>query len=261
MKKFDEMVKIVAKLRQECPWDQAQTFETLKPFLVEEVYEAIQAIDDKDKDKLAEELGDMLLHVVMLAIIINENTKHSMKSIIEGITKKMVRRHPHVFGRKKLKTAEDVLAKWEKSKLKEIKDKAIKHKGILASIPRSLPALYRAEKVQKRAARVGFDWDKVAGAWEKVHEEMDEIKSEILNPKSETISKSKNRKIKEEIGDLLFAVANVARKLDIHAEEALQDANSKFMRRFSKIEKKLGKKKMTLAQMDALWDKVKSAER
>ncbi|MFH1826438.1 MAG: nucleoside triphosphate pyrophosphohydrolase [bacterium] len=260
MKKFDKLIEIVARLRKECPWDREQNFKTLKPFLVEEVYEAIQAIDDEDNDRLAEELGDMLLHVVMLGVMIKEDSKHSLPTIVEGITKKMVHRHPHVFGNKKAKTAEDVLARWEQAKQTEVKQKAKKHKGIMESIPCSLPALYRAEKVQKRAARVGFDWDKVAGAWEKVGEEMDEIKSEIPKSNDEIITKAKLSKLKEEIGDLLFAVVNVARKLDIRAEEALQDASSKFMRRFSKIEKKITKKKMSPKQMDELWDRVKAEE-
>lgn len=261
-RKFEEFVKIVKKIRKKCPWDRVQTFETLKPYLVEEVYEALQAIDDKDYQKLKEELGDMFLHVVMLAHMADEESRFSMGDVIDAIRAKMIRRHPHVFGEIKLKNAEEVLARWEKIKQTETKKKAERHKGILESIPQSLPALYRATKVQKRAARHGFDWDKVAGAWEKVHEELDEI-HELLNSKVK-IKKSKRQlktqKLKEEIGDLLFAIVNVARKLDLDAEESLQQANSKFMRRFSKIEKKLRKRKMTLAEMDALWEKVKAAE-
>jgi tetrapyrrole methylase family protein/MazG family protein len=162
-----------------------------------------------------------------------------------------------VFAKGKAKTKEQVWLKWEKIKQAEAEAKGKKHKGILESIPHSLPALYRADKVQRRAARVGFDWDRVAGAWEKVHEEMDEI-HDLLNVKRKT----QKSKIKEEIGDLLFAVVNVARKLDIDAEEALQRANTKFMRRFSKIEKKIisARRKMTLAEMDDLWNKVKASE-
>jgi len=253
-KKFEEFIKIVKKLRKKCPWDRVQTLKSLKPFLVEEVYEAIQAIDDEDHNRLADEIGDMLLHVVMLSVILSEESKFSVADIIDIIKRKMIKRHPHVFGGEKLKTAEEVLARWARVKQGE------KKAGILASIPPSLPALYRAEKVQKRAARVGFDWDQVAGAWEKVHEEMDEV-HELLKVESRK-SKVVSRKIEEEIGDLLFAITNVARKLEINAEQALQYANAKFMRRFSKIEKKLsaGGKKMTLAQMDHLWNKVKASE-
>ena len=256
-RKFEKFVKIVKTLRKKCPWDRVQTFESLKPYLVEEVYEAIQAIDDKNHKKLSEELGDMLLHVVMLA---NMAKGFSIQDVIGTISKKMIRRHPHVFGKIKAKTAEEVLGRWERIKQKEVKGKGEKVKGILESIPQSLPALYRAGKVQRRAARVGFDWDQVAGAWEKVHEELEEIHA-LLKPMSKRpMSNVQRRKIREEIGDLLFAIVNVARKLDIDAEEALQQGNTKFMRRFAKIEKKLQKKKMTLAQMDALWNKIKASE-
>lgn len=263
--KFEEFVEIVRKLRKGCPWDREQTIASLKPYLVEEVYEAIQAIDDKDYKRLAEELGDMLLHIVMLSVFAKEDDRFSIQDVIDSISAKMIRRHPHVFAKGKAKTKEEIWLKWEKIKQAEAEAKGKKHKGILESIPRKLPALYRAEKVQKRASRVGFDWDQVAGAWDKVHEELDEV-HDLLNPKiqktsSKQISKPKSKRIKEEIGDLLFAIVNVARKLEIDAEDALQMANTKFMKRFSKIEKKLQKKKMTLAQMDQLWDQVKAAEK
>jgi MazG family protein len=256
-RKFEDFVEIVRRLRKECPWDREQTIESLKPYLVEEVYEAIQAIDDKNYKKLSEELGDMLLHVVMLAVFAKEKDRFSILDVIDSISRKMIRRHPHVFAKGKARTKEEVWMKWEKIKGKEAETQGRRHKGILESIPQSLPALYRADKVQRRAARVGFDWDVVAGAWEKVHEELDEIHALL---KVTSNRKPVTRKIKEEIGDLLFAVVNVARKLNIDAEESLQQANTKFMRRFKKIEKKLAKKKMTLQQMDALWDKVKASE-
>jgi tetrapyrrole methylase family protein/MazG family protein len=269
-KKFEEFVEIVRMLRKGCPWDREQTIESLKPYLVEEVYEAIQAIDDKDYKKLSEELGDMLLHIVMLSVFAREDSHFSIQDVINSISKKMIRRHPHVFAKGSAKNKEEVWLRWEKIKQAEAlrqssgraKAKGRRHKGILESIPRSLPALYRAEKVQRRAARVGFDWDRVAGAWDKVHEELDEI-HELLNLERKTKKSKRQPKIqrlKEEIGDLLFAVVNVARKLNIDAEDALQLANTKFMRRFSKIEEKLAKRKMTLKQMDALWNRVKSLE-
>ncbi len=267
---FESFVKIVKKLRNKCPWDREQTFDSLKPYLVEEVYEALQAIDDKDFAKLSEELGDMLLHVVMLANMAEEKKRFSIKDVIKTIEEKMIRRHPHVFGDIRAKNADEVLMRWERIKQKEAKEKAAKHKGIFESIPRTLPALYRAQKVQKRAARFGFDWDKVAGAWEKVYEELEEV-HDLLSLKVKTSldsardkkklkPKLKTKKIKEEIGDLLFAIVNVARKLEIDAEDAMQQASSKFTRRFSKIEKKLHNKKMTLKQMDDLWNKVKASE-
>jgi tetrapyrrole methylase family protein/MazG family protein len=255
-KKFEDFIEIVKKLRKKCPWDREQTIESLKPYLVEEVYEAIQAIDDKDYQMLAEELGDMLLHIVMLSIFAKEQAKFSVDQVINLISGKMVRRHPHVFAKGKAKTKEDVWFKWERIKQAET---GKKKRGILDGIPRSLPALYRAEKVQRRAARVGFDWDKVAGAWQKVHEELDEV-HQLIQKRSRKSIKRKAVRIKEEIGDLLFAVVNVARKLEIDAEDALQFANNKFIKRFSKIEKMLQKKKLSLAEMDALWEKAKASE-
>jgi tetrapyrrole methylase family protein/MazG family protein len=184
----------------------------------------------------------------------------------------MIARPPHVFGGKKAESVSEVWQRWEEAKQKEIAKKGEKHKGILESIPQFLPALYRADKVQRRAARVGFDWDTVAGAWDKVYEEEEEIRS-LLKVKSKkekgkkgTKEKLKKNHLKEEIGDLIFAVVNVARKLNIDAEDALQTSTSKFMRRFRKIEdyakkKKMDIKHMSLKEMDKVWDEVKKKER
>lgn len=256
--KFEKFIEIVKKLRQECPWDREQTIESLKPYLVEEVYEALQAIDDKDYKKLSGEVGDMLLHVVMLSVFAAETRKFDIDKVIDQIASKMVRRHPHVFGGKKAKNKGEVWRRWEIIKRNELKKKAEEEKGMLTGVPRSLPALYRADKIQRRAARVGFDWDQVAGAWEKVYEELGEIHAVLTGDGRR--SKVAGRRIKEEIGDLLFAVTNVARKLGLDAEEALQGANNKFIRRFSKIEKALQKKKLSIRQMDALWERAKLSE-
>ena len=278
-KKFDALVKVVRKLRAPngCPWDRVQTHKTLKPYMVEEVYEALEAIDSKDFRKLAEELGDMLLHIVMHAEMGREEKKFSIDDVIDSISSKMVRRHPHVFGAKKAKSVEEVWRKWEEIKGKENAEKGDKHIGILESVPHALPALYRADKVQRRAARVGFDWNSIAGAWRKVEEEKREIlellrKFQLSNSKLQANSKTKapnskqKQRIGEELGDLLFAVVNVSRKLDIDPEEALQDATSKFMRRFKEIElhaKKSGRhvNKLTLPEMDAVWNEVKKQEK
>jgi tetrapyrrole methylase family protein / MazG family protein len=260
-KKFDELVRIVRRLRapKGCPWDRVQTHATLKPYMVEEVYEALEAIDLKDNKKLAEELGDMLLHVVMQAEIGREKKEFTIDDVIGSISAKMVRRHPHVFSNKKVRSVEEVWQKWEEIKGKEKAGKGEKHKGVLESVPQSLPALYRADKVQRRAARVGFDWNGVAGAWRKVDEEKKEI-HELLNK-----PRSPRKRIKEELGDLLFAIVNVTRKLDIDAEEALQEATTKFMRRFKGIElhaKRSGRhiSKMTLPEMDKVWEQIKAEE-
>jgi tetrapyrrole methylase family protein / MazG family protein len=269
--KFEELIRVVRKLRAPngCPWDRVQSHATLKPYMVEEVYEALEAIDLKDYKKLAEELGDMLLHVVMQAEIGREKKEFTIDDVISSISAKMIRRHPHVFSNKKVKTVEEVWQKWEEIKSKEVKGESDKVKGILESVPNALPALYRADKVQRRAARVGFDWNSVAGAWKKVHEEEEEIQ-EILNKLKKKSAKSKtigkNSKLKEEVGDLLFAVVNVARKLDIDAEESLQNATSKFMKRFKEIEKSAKKSgrhisKLSLPEMDAVWNEVKRKEK
>jgi MazG family protein len=268
-KKFEDFIAIVRKLRQECPWDREQTIESLKPYLVEEVYEAIEAINDKAYGRLAEELGDMLLHIVMLSVFAEEKHRFEINDVIGSIAAKMVRRHPHVFAGASARTKEDVWLRWEKIKRKERGTKGLGagDQGILRSIPQSLPALYRADKVQRRAARVGFDWDKVAGAWQKVNEELGEVYEvmEKVKSKKEKVKSKKSNKemahLKEEIGDLLFSIVNVARKLDIDSEDALQMANVKFMRRFGQIEKQLQKKNLTIEEMDAIWRKVKGRER
>jgi tetrapyrrole methylase family protein/MazG family protein len=270
-KNFYELVKTVRKLREPngCPWDRVQTHATLKPYMVEEVYEALEAIDAKDHKKLAEELGDMLLHIVMQAEMGREEKKFTIDDVIDSISAKMIRRHPHVFSNKKVKSVEEVWQKWEQIKGEEAKGKGEKHKGILESVPHALPALYRADKVQRRAARVGFDWNNIAGAWDKVDEEEKEILKLIGRSKYQTskprVKPKTVKMIKEEIGDLLFAIVNVSRKLDIDAEEALQNATSKFMRRFKEIElhaRKSGRhiSKLTLPEMDAVWNDIKKRE-
>jgi nucleoside triphosphate diphosphatase len=251
--KFEEFIKIIKILREKCPWDKEQTLDSLRPYLIEEVYEAIAAIDEKDDKKINDEIGDMLLHVVMLSVFLNEKSEYSMQEVIDSISAKMVRRHPHVFGKGKAKTKDEIWGKWEEIKRGE---KAGQEGGMLNGIPRSLPALCRADKIQKRVSRVGFDWDKVAGAWDKVHEELDEV--------HDLLGKGTNdggrERIKEEIGDLLFAITNVARKLEIDAEDALQKANNKFIKRFGKIEGELAKKELTLEEMDKLWEQAKASE-
>jgi len=251
---FEEFVKIVTILRRKCPWDREQTFESLKPYLVEELYEVLEAINEGDFDHLSEELGDMLLHIVMLAVFAKQDKKFDINKVIKTISDKMVRRHPHVFGKAKAKDKAEVWQRWEKIKKEERGTGDGPRKGMLESIPKSLPALSRADKVQKKAARVGFDWDDVAGAWEKVDEERAEI-AELLG------KKGSKKKLQEELGDLLFSVVNVARKLEIDPEDALQLANKKFIRRFGAIENDLTARRLTLPEMDTLWKKVKSTEK
>lgn len=257
MKEFDELVSAIKRLRSKkgCPWDRGQTHKTLKPYIVEEAYELLSAIDGKDSRKIKDELGDVLLQVILHSQIGSESKKFNIKDVIKSISEKMKRRHPHVFSGKKASGVDDVWKKWE-----EIKRGEGNARSILDSVPKAMPALYRADKVQKKAARVGFDWDNVAGAWDKIFEEIKEIEG-ILGKKN---GKNKIKELSEEIGDLIFSVVNVSRKLGINAEEALQGATAKFSKRFLFIEKyaKKHKKKldeMSLTQMDRLWRAAKGS--
>lgn len=253
MKDFDRLYKIVAKLRKKCPWDKKQTHASLKPYMIEETYEALHAIDKNNYQKFCEELGDMLLHILMHAVMAKEKNKFDIHDIIDTISSKMVRRHPHVFGKTKAKSAEEVWHRWEKIKKQEKGEL----EGLLESIPETLPALLRAEKVQKRAARIGFDWNVVADAFKKIEEETNETKHLLKG------RKKNKKKLKEEIGDLIFAVVNVARKLNISAEEALQFSTAKFVRRFDKIEEEVleAEKPLSLKEMDVLWEEIKAGEK
>ncbi|MGB9813776.1 MAG: nucleoside triphosphate pyrophosphohydrolase [Thermovenabulum sp.] len=257
-KGFEKLVEIMAKLRGEggCPWDKAQTHESLKPFLIEEAYEVIDAIDLKNPEVLKEELGDLLLQIVFHSRIAEEEGRFNIYDVIEKICDKMIRRHPHIFGEVKAETPEEVLKNWEDIK-KEEKDFS-SYAESMSELPEQLPALMKAYKVQEKAARVGFDWENVDGAFSKVQEELQEIQEVYKSEKSE--------KIKEEIGDLLFAVVNVARFLKVDPELALRDATKKFIRRFKYIEdeaKKQSKdlRKMTLGEMDILWEEGKNKEK
>lgn len=251
---FRNFLEIIASLRgpNGCPWDKEQTHQSLKPYLLEEAHETLEAIDNQEPDKLCEELGDILLHVVLHAQLAKEAGQFTIDDVVEAISQKMIRRHPHVFGKTKVGSVDEVWRNWEKTKKQEKNGQG--GAAILKSLPASLPALYRAEKVQRRAARLGFDWDKVAGALDKVNEEVKEV--------AELFPHGQYKKLKEEIGDLLFAVVNVARKLNIDAEESLREAVGKFLRRFEYMEKRAQKKgqdliKMSLAEMEKLWQEGK----
>jgi tetrapyrrole methylase family protein/MazG family protein len=254
-KDFFDLLDIMDKLRSKdgCPWDREQTHESLKRYLIEESYEVLEAIDEKDDDKLIEELGDVLLQVVFHAQVGKEEGFFNISDVIKKICNKMIYRHPHVFGSLNVNTSQDVLVKWDELKRKEQGLKS--YTDELRHIAKNLPALMRAEKVQKKAAKVGFDWDKVEGALDKVLEEYNEVKN---------VYKGKNKaKTLEEIGDLIFASVNVARFLDIDPEFALNYTIEKFIKRFAYIEE-IGKSKgldmanMTLEQMDELWEEAKN---
>ena len=237
-----------------CPWDREQNLQTLKQYLVEESYEVLDAIDSGDRSKLVDELGDLLLQVVFQAQICNEEGSFTFDDVARAISEKLIRRHPHVFGEVKVSGSADVLRNWEKIKRTE---KDGEPRSAVAGIPRHLPALYKAQQVQKRAARVGFDWEAVYQVVEKLDEEVGEVKQAIASKDS--------KHVREEIGDLLFAVVNLSRFLGHNAEEALDETIAKFIRRFQGIEKRLHAKgrKMTdckLDELDAIWNDMKKDE-
>src|SRR3954449_8970348 len=254
---FDELVQLMQTLRgpNGCPWDRKQTLPSLKPFVIEESYEVVDAIDRADRAGLAEELGDFLLQAVFIAEITREEGSFDIYDAVTAIHDKLVRRHPHVFGDVEANDAEQVLVNWEKLKNEERK---AENKSVLAGVPQSLPALLKASRLTEKAARVGFDWRRTDDVFDKLSEEIAEVR--------EAIDSGDQSNVHEELGDLLFTIANIARKLEVNAEEALQSTNRKFSRRFESMEKKVhgsGRNidQLTLEEMDALWDKAKAAER
>lgn len=253
---FDELVQLMTRLRgpDGCPWDRKQTLTSLKPFIIEESYEVIDAIDRDDRRALAEELGDFLLQAVFVAELTREEGSFDINDAITAIHDKLVHRHPHVFGDVKASDADQALVNWEKLKNEERK---AENKSVLAGVPPSLPALLRASRLTEKASRVGFDWRRTEDVFEKLDEEIAEVR--------EAIASGDEQHVHDEIGDLLFTIANIARKLNVNAEEALQSTNRKFARRFEWMEAKVrgeGRNldQLTLEQMDALWDEAKSAE-
>lgn len=235
-----------------CPWDREQTHESLKKYLIEETYEVLEVIDSGDKKKLCEELGDLLLQIVFHAQIAAESDEFDMDDVITGISRKLVLRHTHVFGGDKAETPDEVTENWEAIKKKE---KGItSHTGVLKDVPSNLPALMRSYKVQQKAAQVGFDWEDIEDVVSKVDEEITELKD---------VYKSKNvERITDELGDVFFALVNLARFLKVQPELALTGTINKFIRRFEYIETESGKEgrrlaDMTLAEMDELWNKAK----
>lgn len=258
---IEHLREIVGRLRGEggCPWDREQTLETLKQYLIEESYEVLDAIDSKNSTRHAEELGDLLLQVLLQAEIRKEEGEFSFDDVVEGLSEKLIRRHPHVFGDVKVGGSKDVLKNWDAIKSKE---KKAERKSALDGIPRHFPALYRAQKIQTRAARVGFDWVELKDVIAKVDEEVDETK--------QAISKHDAGRIRDEIGDLLFSVVNLSRHQDINAEECAEEcldaATNRFAARFRQVEQRARKEgrqlnDCSLAEMDAHWKAVKNEER
>jgi len=245
---FLRLVSIMDELREKCPWDQKQTVDTLRHMTIEETYELADAITDKDWKGIKEELGDLLLHILFYSRIGKEQDRFTLEEVINGISEKLIMRHPHIYGDVKVKDEEDVKSNWEKLKLKEGKT------SILSGVPVSLPATVKAMRLQEKAKKVGFEWENKEQVWQKVEEEVGELHQAV-----ETNDKDK---IEDEFGDLVFSLINYARFLQIDAENALERTNKKFTRRFSQMEAEAMKQsknldEMTLEEMDALWNAIK----
>ncbi len=247
--KFKEFVQIVERLRKECPWDKEQTNDSIKAATIEEAYEVVDAIDNKDYDELRKELGDLLLHVVFHTVIAEESNHFKIDDVIDSIREKLIRRHPHVFGNKKVSGAEEVKTNWEEIKLSEGRA------NLLDGMPPLLPALQRAHRIQEKVSKVGFDWEKKEDVWKKVIEEIEEMhRSEMEGTHDE---------LESEIGDVFFALVNYARFLKVNPENALRKTNKKFIKRFGYVEKKItesGRKlsESTLEEMDDFWEESKN---
>lgn len=251
-KEFDNLVHIVKTLRGEhgCEWDKAQTHESLTPYLLEETYEVLEAIQENKPEKLKEELGDLLLHIVFQAEIGEEEQRFNLNDSIRTINEKLVRRHPHVFNGVQANLKE-IKQNWEEIKLKEGR------KSLMEGLPKTIPALLQARRVQERAAQVGFDWDDISGVWAKIKEELHEL--------DEAVESGNREHIVEEFGDMLFAIVNLSRFLNLDPEAALRKNVKKFVARFQKVEddfasRGVSMKNATLADMDQVWNDVKRTE-
>ncbi len=245
---IDRLVTIMDELREKCPWDKKQNIHTLRQQTIEETYELADAITDKDWNAIKEELGDLLLHVIFYSKIATEENKFTFHEVVDTICEKLIKRHPHIYGNVKVTNEEDVKKNWEQIKLKEGK------KSVLSGVPKSLPAMVKAMRIQEKAKQVGFEWTTKEQVWEKVEEE----KLELL----EAVDSGNEERIEEEAGDLFFSVINYVRFLKVDAENALELTNKKFIKRFSKMEEAVNMKglnlsEMTLSEMDAIWNEIK----
>lgn len=252
---FRRLLEIMDELREKCPWDREQTFESLRKLTIEETYELGDAILHQDMDEIRKELGDLLLHIVFYAKMGSEKKTFDIKDVIDGLNEKLIYRHPHVFGQVGVNNAREVEQNWESLKLKE---KGRKKKTVLEGVPGSLPALVKANRIQEKASAVGFDWEERAQVWEKVKEEVNEIQDEI--------DKRNQQRMEAEFGDLFFALVNAARLYGIDPEAALERTNLKFISRFNHLEsqtikKGMDLKKMSLDEMDQYWNEAKRLEK
>lgn len=245
---FDRLLTIMDELRTQCPWDKKQTMQSLRHLTIEETYELGDAILDNDLNEVKKELGDLLLHIVFYAKIGSETNDFDIADVCNDICEKLIHRHPHIYGDVTVADEEEVKQNWEKLKLKEGK------KSVLEGVPRSLPAMVKASRIQDKVKGVGFDWEKPEQVWEKVQEELGELQDEVKIADRD--------KIESEFGDVLFSMINYARFLDVNPEDALERTNKKFIKRFQHLEKRaaeIGKSlsDMTLAEMDVFWEEAK----
>jgi XTP/dITP diphosphohydrolase len=248
---FLRLVGIMNDLREKCPWDKKQTIQTLRQLTIEETYELADAITDEDWKGIKEELGDLLLHIVFYAKIGQEKEKFQLEEVINGVCEKLIARHPHIYGDVTVNDEEDVKRNWEKLKLKEGKT------SVLGGVPKALPAMVKAMRLQEKAKQTGFEWDNKEQVWEKVEEEINELK--------EAIADRQQDKIEDEFGDVVFSLINYARFLQVDAENALELTNKKFIHRFTQMEQQAlqnGKAltEMTLQEMDAIWNTIKQRQ-
>ena len=245
---ISRLVKIMDELREKCPWDQKQTIHSLRQQTIEETYELADAITEKDWNGIKEELGDLLLHIVFYSKLGHEKNKFTLQEVIDGVCEKLIKRHPHIYGNVIAENEEDVKKNWEQIKLADGK------KSVLSGVPKSLPAMVKAMRIQEKARQVGFEWATKEQVWEKVEEEKLEL--------SEAIQAEDQKHIEEEAGDLFFSVINYVRFLQVDAENALELTNKKFIKRFIKMEEEVGRRgkklsEMSLEEMDAIWNEIK----
>ena len=245
---FERLVAIMDELREKCPWDKKQTIHSLRQMTLEETYELTEAVTDNNWKAIKEELGDLLLHIIFYSKIAAEEKQFTITEVIEGISKKLIDRHPHIYGDVEVENEEDVKRNWEKLKIREGKT------SVLSGVPKALPSLIKAMRLQEKAKQVGFEWENKEQVWEKVKEEEEELK--------EAITEGSHERIEEEFGDLVFSLVNFARFLNIDAENALEVTNKKFINRFTRMEEKAmstGKQldKMSLQEMDNIWNQIK----
>jgi len=247
---FERLIDIISELREKCPWDQKQTIESLRYLTIEETYELSDAIIDNDMEEVKKELGDIIMHVVFYAQIGFERKEFAIDDVINSVCEKLIRRHPHIYGDVVVQDEEEVKRNWEQIKLDEGK------KSVLEGVPKSLPAMVKANRIQEKARGIGFDWDKQEQVWDKVKEELSELQTEVENG-------ADHARIEDEFGDVLFSMINYSRFIGVNPEDALERTNKKFIHRFQYLEEKVaeqGKKMadMTLGEMEAIWQEAKT---